>query len=71
MALGLTRRVNETVVISLGDARVFVWVSQIKAHAVRLCVEAPAEVKVDRQEVAEANGEQSIPEGWTHERPVR
>lgn len=70
MALGLTRKVNETVVLVIGETRVFLWVSQIRPHHVRLAIEAPPSVTIMRQEVAEANGEQSTPEGWTHERPV-
>jgi carbon storage regulator len=46
--LVLTRKAGEAVVID-GDIRV--KVIAVKGHTVRLAVEAPPEVRVDRQEV--------------------
>lgn len=74
MALVLTRRVGETVMVrvppSTVETLIVAWLSDIKPDRARLAIEAPRHVRIDRQEVAEANGEQSTPEGWTHERPV-
>lgn len=46
----LTRRVGETIMIGPDVA---VTVMQIKQHAVRIGIEAPADVSVDREEIRE------------------
>jgi carbon storage regulator len=46
--LVLTRKIGEEIII---DGRIRVTVTQIKGDKVRLGIDAPAEVPVDRQEV--------------------
>lgn len=74
MALSLRRGINDTVVLrippSTAETLIFMWPTRFGANVVRLAFEAPPHVRIDRQEVAEANGEQSTPEGWTHDKPV-
>lgn len=55
----LSRRVGETLFIGEGDNRVEVIVLGVKGYQVRLGINAPREVPVHREEVAEriARGE--------------
>jgi len=46
--LVLTRKVNEAIIIA-GDIRVVV--AEVRGEAVRLGVEAPREVRIDREEI--------------------
>jgi carbon storage regulator len=48
--LVLTRRVGETIVI---DGRIRVIVSEVRGDKVRIGIEAPSDVRIDRQEVHE------------------
>jgi carbon storage regulator len=52
--LVLSRKVNEVLVISYGDIQFRVSVTEIRGDKVKIGVEAPLEVKVDRLEVWEA-----------------
>jgi carbon storage regulator len=52
--LVLSRKVNEVLVINYGDIQFRVCVTEIRGDKVKIGVEAPLEVRVDRLEVWEA-----------------
>lgn len=52
--LVLSRRVGESIVISVGGARVTVKVQKILGDQARLCFDAPREVQIDRLELDQA-----------------
>jgi carbon storage regulator len=65
--LVLTRKIGEEIII---DGRIRVTVTQIKGDKVRLGIDAPAEVPVDRQEVHERRRQFAEPDAVVTERPA-
>lgn len=51
--LVLSRHVDETIVIQVGDERIFVSVVEIRGDKVRIAVNAPKTIPVHRAEVLE------------------
>jgi len=51
--LVLSRKVNESIVISVGEAIIEVVVAEIRGDKVRLGITAPREIPVHRREVYE------------------
>ena len=50
--LALTRRIGESVILTLPDGRrVEFWISDKSAEQVRLGIDAPDDVRIDRSEV--------------------
>ncbi|MBL6735410.1 MAG: carbon storage regulator CsrA [Shewanellaceae bacterium] len=45
----LTRRIGETIVI--GDNLIKVSIASVQGNQVRLCIDAPREISVDREEI--------------------
>jgi carbon storage regulator len=45
----LTRRVGETIII--GDKNIKVSISEIRGNQVRLCIHAPKDIAIDREEI--------------------
>jgi carbon storage regulator len=58
--LVLSRKVNEVLVINYGDIQFKVCVTEIRGDKVKIGVEAPLEVRVDRLEVWEAKQKAGI-----------
>jgi carbon storage regulator len=58
--LVLSRKVNEVLVINYGDIQFRVCVTEIRGDKVKIGVEAPLEVRVDRLEVWEAKQKAGI-----------
>lgn len=54
----LTRRVGETIII--GDKNIKVSISEIRGNQVRLCIHAPKEVAIDREEIHQKKMKQKI-----------
>jgi carbon storage regulator len=63
--LVLTRKIGEEIII---DGRIRVTVTQIKGDKVRLGIEAPPEVAVDRQEVHERRRQFAEPDAVVADR---
>ena len=49
--LVLTRRINESIIMDVGDVQILVKVVQVKGKQIRLGFECPKHVKVHRQEL--------------------
>jgi carbon storage regulator len=58
--LVLSRKVNEVLVINYGDIQFKVCVTEIRGDKVKIGVEAPLEVRVDRLEVWEAKQRNNV-----------
>lgn len=58
--LVLSRKINEAIVIDSGKIRVIVL--DIRGDKIRLGIEAPAEIRVDRQEVHDRRQQGERPE---------
>jgi carbon storage regulator len=65
--LVLTRKIGEEIII---DGRIRVTITQIKGDKVRLGIEAPPEVAVDRQEVHERRKQFAAPDAVVTDRPA-
>lgn len=51
----LTRRVNEEIVITAGDFKIVLQVTEIDGQKVKLGFHAPHQVSINRREVQDAN----------------
>lgn len=51
--LKLNRKPGETIIITAGDTEIVVTVDKLERSFVRLSVEAPMSIKVDRSEIHE------------------
>ena len=60
--LVLSRKVNEVLVINYGGIQFKVCVTEIRGDKVKIGVEAPLEVQVDRLEVWEAKQKAAVSE---------
>jgi carbon storage regulator len=60
--LVLSRKVNEVLVINYGGIQFRVCVTEIRGDKVKIGVEAPLEVQVDRLEVWEAKQKAAVSE---------
>lgn len=52
--LCLNRRKHESIILTIGDVRIEVYVSNVRGNNVRLSFDAPREVKIMRKEIQDA-----------------